>query len=346
MTQHDPARPTSRIRCASPIAAVALALLSAGCATTGGGGTAEAEPAAPMFPPTPPAVAWSGEPRDLPLLDGATGEPLTWDELMARVAEADAVIVGEQHDDAAGHAWQAALVGDAIAARGGGTLALEMLERDEQPIVDDWMDGIIDRDALAGLTNSASWAGEDSWELWYQPILDAARDAGGRVIAANAPRRYVRLARTDGFDPLDALPAPRRGFVALPAEDVDDSGYFGRFVDVMSGHMTQEGAGPDEAALARMRATFRAQRTWDSTMADSVARALGRGSPLVLLMIGQFHSDFEGATVLELRHRAPDARVLTISMQRRDGAALAEEDQGRADVIVHTGARVPRVAAR
>jgi hypothetical protein len=38
--------------------------------------------------------------------------------------------------------------------------------------------------------------------------------------------------------------------------------------------------------------------------------------------------------------------VLTISMQRRDGTTLAGEDRGRADVIVHTGARVPRVAAR
>jgi len=326
-----------------PLAIILAAgtVLGTGCATTTGGPSAKAEAgtetAAPMFPPRPPAVAWTGEPRDLPILDGSTGEPMSWTELVARASSVDAVVIGELHDDAVGHAFQAAITGDTIAAAGGGTVALEMLERDEQTVVDDWLDGIIDAERMAELTDSESWAGPDSWVNWYQPILDAARRNGGRVVAANAPRRYVRLARTEGFDRLEGLPSPRRGFVEIPLETVDDEPYFDRFVDVMSGHMTQDGAGPDEAAIARMRNTFRSQRTWDATMGDSVARALGRGAPVVLLMVGQFHSDFDGATVLELRARRPGARILTISMQRRTGGELADEDRGRADIVVHTG---------
>ena len=316
-------------------------LLGPGCSTgmraadaDAGDAAATATAATPAA--RPPVTAWPGDPRTLPLLDGRTGEPLDWDALLARVGAVDAVIIGELHDDAAGHAFQAALTGDAIAARGGGVAALEMLERDEQSVVDDWLDGIIDTDRMAALTESEDWAGPGSWAAWYQPILDAARDAGGSVVAANAPRRYVRLARSAGYGRLAELPAPRRGFLALPSDAVDDSGYFDRFVGVMTGHMTQDDAGPDEAALARLRDTFRAQRTWDATMGDSVARALGRGAPLVLLMVGQFHSDFDGATVLELQARVPWARVLVISMQKRSGRVLDEADRGRADIIVHT----------
>lgn len=315
------------------------ALLAGGCTATPEGprdGAAETA-GAPTVPPRPPAVAWDGEPRELPIIDGTSGEPMSWTELIARVSAVDAVIIGELHDDAVGHAFQAAITGDAITAVGGGAAALEMLERDEQTVVDDWMDGIIDAERLAIRTESASWAGENSWLNWYQPILDAARASGGRVVAANAPRRYVRMARSDGFDRIAGLPAPRRGFVEIPSADVDDDAYFGRFVDIMSGHMTQDGAGPDDATIARLRNTFRSQRTWDATMGDSVARALGRGAPVVLLMVGQFHSDFEGATVLELRARRPGVRVLTISMQKRTGMAMDPEDVGRADIIVHTG---------
>jgi uncharacterized iron-regulated protein len=320
----------------SGLAAAAM-LMVVGCASSSSNDGAAARRTALATAEPSPVVAWTGDARDLPLLDGRTGEPMSWPELVARVSAVDAVVIGELHNDAVGHAFQAAITGDAIAAAGGGVVALEMLERDEQAIVDDWMDRFIDAEQLATMTESENWAGEGSWAAWYQPILDAARENGGQVVAANAPRRYVRTARTDGFDRIAGLPAPRRGFVELPHADVDDEAYFGRFVDIMTGHMTQGEAGPDDAAMARLRNTFRSQRTWDATMGDSVARALGRGAPIVLLMVGQFHSDFEGATVLELRARRPGVRVLTISMQKRTGMAMDPEDAGRADIIVHTG---------
>jgi hypothetical protein len=87
---------------------------------------------------------------------------------------------------------------------------------------------------------------------------------------------------------------------------------------------------------------FRSQLLWDSTMADSIARALRTPrTTKVIHLVGQFHSDFSGGTVKELRARRPIARVLTVSMQRRDGDALHERDEGRADIIIHTGRRPP-----
>jgi uncharacterized iron-regulated protein len=292
------------------------------------------------------------------------GTALGWEEVMDEVSGADVVIIGEQHDDAMGHAVQQAIVIDAVARLDGVVLTLEMLERDEQPLVDDYFEEIIDAEQFTKLTGSGSWG---SWAEWYQPAIDAVRDAGGRVAAANAPRRYVRLARTDGYERLDELPPPRSAWFERP-DELDEGDYWRRFHEVMTGAPPPEhdeddegehdegehdegehGEGDDETggddgahggmSTEDIRAMFRSQLVWDATMAATIIEELEAGAELVIHLVGQFHSDFEGGTVLEVRRRRPDARVLVISMQRSDSTALLDEDEGRADIVIYTGAR-------
>lgn len=298
------------------------------------------------------------DPRTLPMFDGRSGVDIDWNGLLERAAAVEVIILGEQHDDAVAHAVQLAVTQD-IAARfpGAGALSLEMLERDEQCVTDDYIEGLIDAASFATLTDSETWAGEGSWRNWYQPIIDAAAMNGWAVIAANAPRRYVRLARTTGYDRLRSLPPARREFISLPRSAPHE--YYQRFREVMArGHAagTQPATAPastpataasTETAPANMRVDardgfepgFLSQLLWDATMADSIARARRRGASKVIHLVGQFHSDFTGGTVQELRVRQPSARILVISMQRAEGESLREEDRSRADIVVYTGAR-------
>jgi uncharacterized iron-regulated protein len=276
--------------------------------------------------------------RRLPTYDGDDGARLTWDDLMKAVGEADVVILGEQHDDAVGHAVQLAVVEDAAEAWPGTALSMEMLERDEQRLVDDYVDGIIDAKQFARLTNSERWGGRHgSWFEWYQPIVDAAKDGEGTIVAANAPRRYVRLARTDGYERIDELPAPRRTFVEIPPE-LPTGAYRDRFWDVMTPDEdeTSDVHAVDEETLQKL---FRSQLVWDATMAGSIADAKVAGAPKVVHLIGCFHSDFDGGTVQQLRRRLPDARVLVVSMLRGWPDGLRDEDRGRADIVIYTGER-------
>ena len=57
----------------------------------------------------------------------------------------------------------------------------------------------------------------------------------------------------------------------------------------------------------------------------------------IVHLVGQFHSDFEGGTIMEVRRRAPDVRVLSISMQAVDATSLREDDVDRADIVIYTG---------
>ncbi len=293
---------------------------------------------------------------------------------MSRVADADVTIIGELHDDAVGHAFQRAVVEDAVAREPNLALSMEMLDRSEQSIVDDYVADLIDREKFYELTASTRWrkvaseylAGEinkskfkerilrigwPDWETNYQPIIDAAKDGGGRIVAANAPwLRYSKLITEDGYEKLETLTDEQRRLIETP--EVPDSGtYRERFWEVMvdraEGEEPEEpesdGDDPDAAHMEMsdevVRRSFHSQMMYDATMADSIAEALESGAKKVIHLVGQFHSDFEGGTVLELRRRFPGARILLISMQKESVATLREEDTDRADIVVYTGAR-------
>ncbi len=273
-----------------------------GCATT---------------PTSPPSVFEVGIDvrTDTQLIDPATGEDVDWAELMRRIDEADIVLLGELHDHAIGHAIQLAVVEDVLDTYKGSAVALEMLERHEQPLVDDYVEGIIkDSKRFAKLTHSTNWGG---WELWYQPIIDAAIDRGGRIVAANAPKQYVTLARKEGFARIDQLPEERRRLVDYPAE-LSGGRYRERFWE-FANHGEEEETTIDVSTIDPddpMLPLYRSQQTWDATMAQSVLNANPTQDQKVILLVGQFHVEFDGGIVQELRYRNPDARVFVLSIQR------------------------------
>lgn len=298
------------------------------------------------------------DPRALDIFDARSGARIDWPQLMRAVHDASVIVIGEQHDDALGHRVQLAIVQDAMAAECSArpprrlVLSLEMLERDEQLLADDYLDGVIDAAALETLSHSQNWGGKGKWKTYYLPILEAAKDGGASILAANAPRRYVRLARTDGYERLRNLPPDRRALFDLPAQ-LDDEPYWQRFIEVMSEPHDEPAQAPssssDQSRVNEdhddpLRAAFRSQRLWDATMAQSMAGArtsAGGDPPAIVHLVGQFHSDFDGGLVLELRHRIPGATILTISLQPIDQRdlprpSLRDEDRGRADVVIYT----------
>ena len=298
----------------------------------------------------PKAVSEQPDPhlvRILPIFTG-DGRAAGWKDLLAAADWAEVILVGEEHDDDIGHRVELAIEQDVLKRHPeGAAVSLEMLERDEQRLVADYYDNIIDAETFAKLTFSTDWAGDGSWDTWYQPLIDAAKKAGAPVIAANAPRRYVRIARLDGYDALRDLPEDRRSLFDLPTSMLT-GGYRQRFFELMR-EMGSHGDPDNDHPVddERIAAGFRSQMLWDATMAQSIVNAL-RGDVTnvdavdkVVHFAGHFHIDHNGGTVLEVRRRSPTSYVLTISMQRRGGTEFNEEDRGRADLIIYTGERPP-----
>ena len=310
------------------VALVAMAIASGGCSTRN-------PYANPIwgYAPQPGASMpphFQATPYQLAIFRGDNGQSIDWNGLWNGIRWADIVIVGEQHDDASAHEVQRTIAEETFAAWPGCAVSLEMLERNEQPIVDAYLRGEITKEEFITRTGSRDWASKGSWEDFYQPVIDAAKDAGAPVIAANAPREYVRRARTEGYEALAALPPEERGNFAIPAGEPPAT-YRQRFKDLMSGD------GSHEVSDAQVDDVLRSQRMWDATMADSIVNAW-RAAPSggkVVHLVGQFHSEYDGGLVSEIQHRAGNARILTISVQKGEAYALRREDRGKADVVVY-----------
>lgn len=274
-------------------------------------------------------------PRSLAMFEGDTGRIATWADLMEGIGWADVILVGEIHDDRTAHQVQYALLVDTLASHPGTALSLEMFERNEQPDVDAYLAGEIDAATLVERTGSRSWGPKDpargSWEEFYQPLVDAAKDAGAPVIAANAPRRLVRLARTEGYAALKALPAEERAWVSLPRTQ-GGADYRRRFNEVM----TPADADPnDQERRGALDATYRSQLVWDATMADSIVNARRAGATKVVHCLGSFHSDFRGGTYREIKARDAFATILVVTVVPRPATELNSDDRGRADIVIY-----------
>ncbi len=317
--------------------ATALALLLplaalAGCAAqsrTSGLATGPAAADPPWLPPL--AIArWPGDPRALPIFRGDTGEPASWSELVEAAAAADAVLLGELHGHKAGQAFQEALWTDLLAAAPAAVAALEFFERDQQYALDDYLTGVTDHPTFL----RAARRSRGNYPPGHRAIVESSKAAGRPVVAANAPRRYVRLARTDGFDRLRSLTSEQQRTFVVPPH-LPEGRYREEFMALMTGG--GHGDAPDAAAMERAEAMFRAQSTWDWTMADSVARGLSNGHRPVLLIVGAFHVEHRGGTVQALESLRPGARILTITNVGEWSDTLAEDDKGRADFVVSVG---------
>jgi uncharacterized iron-regulated protein len=285
---------------------------------------------------TQPAPPTSGR-KQWMIHDGESGSAVEWGAFLGQLAKADIIAIGERHDDEVGHAVEAAIVSALLKHKPSGAVAMEMFERDEQGIVDLYLDGEIKRSTLVKITDSANWGGEDTWDGFYQPMVDAVkthRSSGAALVAANSPRAYVTMARTDGFDPLRRLRREGNRDFALPDLKVDESAYRARFFEFMG----EPAAAGDlvHAQDSRAGAFFRAQQMWDATMADSVVKA-SRRHPQVVLIAGDFHVADEGGTLVRIRARSGWKKVKSVSIVPVKGVrSLKEEHRGRADFVVYT----------
>ena len=273
-------------------------------------------------------------PHDLPMFDGSSGEAVNWDELMTRVTESDVIMIGENHDDPEAHAFQLAVINASLDIDPDTVICLEMLERNEQAIIDEWMSGTINTEEFIQQTSSANWGGKGSWDFFYQPMLDAARNRGGSIQAANAPRPLVTSARVEGFESIRALSDEERTHVEIPTV-LEGSAYYDRFAREMRENHEERGFEISDEQIANV---FRAQATWDATMARSVDEALESSPARAILIIGRFHTDFDGGTILEFQARRPKARILAVSCVPSQDMTFDEKDRDRADIIVLTEA--------
>lgn len=246
-----------------------------------------------------------------------------FEAMLADLSQADAVMVGEQHDDPNTHRLELAIL-DGLVRRGGTVIvSLEMFERDAQPLLDRYLAGEIGEPEFL--------AGARPWPRYltdYRPLIEFARARKLRVIAANVPRRIASAVSKKGLAAIENASADRR-FAAKTLDCPSSGSYFDRFAAAMGGH---QGATPN---------FYYAQCVKDETMGESIADAFAgtTGRVTIVHVTGAFHSDFGEGAAHSARRRMPGRRVAVVSVlpvADLDTLRPAGDDLKRADFLIYT----------
>ena len=236
------------------------------------------------------------------------GTAASMNDIVAAMAAVDVVFVGETHDDPTGHFLELELLRGAYQAVGSDgasrsvALSLEFFQRDAQPILDEYLAGLITEKAF--LAASRPWP---RYDTDYRPLIEFSKEQDLAVVAANAPRRYAnrvtRLGREslsdlgpDALATLAPLPygQPSKAYrdqwiLAIMEVMEEEKMKCGKpIVDSTSANSSTAPA--HQSAHGNMGNQLHSQVLWDATMAYWINdHLIRRPDALVLHMVGSFH---------------------------------------------------------
>jgi len=266
------------------------------------------------------------------------GEPASLDDVVRDMAHHQVVFIGEAHDDPTGHMLEAELLARALAEHRASSdetagrsvaLSLEFFQADVQPVLDEYLGGLISERAFR--TDSRPWP---RYETDYRPLIEFSKANEISVIAANAPRRYTSRVTANGRESLADLSATARAHLApLPYGEPSEA-YRDQWIHVITGVMEQEGmkcgrplpepaegeepvhATAPAGAHDNMGNQLHSQTLWDATMAHRISRHLAAvPDALVLHMVGSFHVARGTGTPEHLAAYSPGASYMIVVLR-------------------------------
>jgi uncharacterized iron-regulated protein len=234
----------------------------------------------------------------------ATQKLATLDDIINDMAQADVLFYGEEHNDSIGHTIELALLTRLSEKYPAKTaLSLEMFETDTQPVLNEYLNGLIREKNL--ISDGRAWPNYKD----YHPLVELAKEKHLPVIAANSPSRYTNRVTRLGLKSLQQLDAIAKGWLPPLPIDTATGAYYNKFVTIMGGH----------AGMGGMQ-IFQSQNLWDATMAWSISKYLKTHAGSKVMQInGGFHSEDKLGAAAQLKKYAPAARLINI-------AAFAVED--------------------
>ncbi len=248
------------------------------------------------------------------------GKKISYRKMEKAVLRKKLIFFGELHNDAIAHWLQYELL-ISLSNRHGNNLVVgsEMLERDQQVFIDQYLRGEIDEKQL-----------QDSTPMWsnfqtdYLPMLKYAQENSIPWIATNTVRKYASLVYKKGRASLDSV-SENEKILFAPANfpvDITLSQYDNLLKEF-------EHAGPNFVY---------AQAIKDATMGESIAQSMKENS-IFYHLNGSYHSDFYQGIMwyVHFYGKYPYSDMISISVvNQADLKKLDSSYLGKADFIICT----------
>lgn len=241
---------------------------------------------------------------------------MNMDRLIEQVADHRVVYVGESHDQYQHHLNQLAIIRGLHARHPQLAIGLEFFFQPFQPVLDRYIAGEIEEDALIRETEYF-----DRWRFdyrLYRPIFRYAREHGIPLVALNLEREITEQVAREGVESLSEEQQAR-----LPGEiDRGNPAYIERIRSVFDLHPTREGRSFENF--------LQVQLLWDESMAERVAgwlQANPEGHMVVLAGVG--HLMYRQGIPDRVTRRIPVSSAVVLNVNQTD-----ELDADVADYLV------------
>lgn len=243
-------------------------------------------------------ISISAQNAEVYRLYAADGQQVAFSAATEKLAEADLVLFGEQHNNPIDH-WLQLELTKALHEKKAVVLGAEMFESDVQVVLNEYLSGKIKE---SHLENEAKiWP---NYKTDYAPLVKYAKENQLPFIATNTPRRYASLVSRNGIEALSELSKEAHEFLPkLPYEVTPDDKGYALMRDMMGGG---HGMGMNMDYL------IAAQALKDYTMAHFIAENLPKDG-LFLHFNGTFHSDYRSGIYGYLMDENNKLKVMTIS---------------------------------
>jgi uncharacterized iron-regulated protein len=282
-----------------------------------------------------------------------SGDPLGHDRVVARAAEAQVVLLGEDHSRAEDHRWQLAALAAIHGRRPDLVVGFEMFSRQAQPQLDRWIGGEFGIEAFLDAVNWQQTWGYDA--EFYLPLFHFARQHRVPMVALNVDRQLVARVARDGWN---GVPVEAREGIATPspASEAYRRSLAAVYRMKQQPHKEDGGEshGPAAASEADLEAILsdpsfqrfvEAQLTWDRAMAEAIAAAAERpANPLVVGILGRGHAEHRWGVPAQLRDLGLERVMVLLPVTANE--ACDELPEGLADAAFVVGSMEESVPTR
>ena len=238
------------------------------------------------------------------LLHGQTLQPTTLNQALQDVRAGEVVVIGENHGLKT-HQGQQLEILTHLRQRGlKVSLGMEFFTYTFQSQVDQFL-----RKELAEVDflKAIGWGSPD-FSFYRDQVISADLSQGEGTYALNAPRSLTSQVSKQGLESL----TPQMRALLPPNFTLGRESYKKRFLSYMP-HLPTPEAGDRY---------FAAQSIWDDTMAWKAVEFLNAHPDQVLVIIvGEFHTQFGGGLPDRIMQRKPGTRVLTFTQFNTVGMA-------------------------
>jgi uncharacterized iron-regulated protein len=227
------------------------------------------------------------------IVDVNRGGNVTFDQMIADLAKARVVFIGELHDNKNHHDAQLRIIQALQQQKRPLAIALEMFRAENQEVLDRWVSGKMGEGAFRREF-------ERNWGMWpyYEDILKYARQQRLPLVALNVPRQITQKVARTGFESLTPEEMEQ-----IPGVACDVNPEYQAYIRRTLGTHAHGGAS--------FKNFCEAQMVWDTAMAHNLMEYLRKNpDTTVVVLAGSGHAWKFGIPEQIRRQQKIESRVV------------------------------------